>query len=343
MGMAIYASYPLTLRFPPIVFKLLLSEPLEAEDIACFDEQQAQTISQMRSYHQSWLLEQRHSVPATDAAAAADAAGDDGGAVRGAAAADAATARARASLPQQLPREGSLDDLAAKLEAVISDPSLSFASPAELSLGLFAVYDASGAFVPLVPNGLEVEVYRWNAGLYCELSEEFLLSQFTEQVRAMQRGLLDVIPAHSLFMLNCAQLKRKTLAEETFDVDFLRQNTRMTGEKVPNWYIEAFWNVLKSYDLTDRRRFLRFVWGRETLPTRTTGFSEKFRINLTSNTRHLPSSSTCAFRMDLPVYKTADILREKLTLAIRNTVMIDADSRVDLDSQLQAFTQARMT
>ena len=46
---------------------------------------------------------------------------------------------------------------------------------------------------------------------------------------------------------------------------------------------------------------------------------EKADVNL------LPVGRTCFFRLEVPLYKSEDLFREKLLYAIRNCTVIDAD------------------
>jgi hypothetical protein len=79
-----------------------------------------------------------------------------------------------------------------------------------------------------------------------------------------------------------------------------------------------------------KKLFLTFVWGRNTLPSRDQDFTMKFTINQYSIDdgdvdKALPRSHTCAFAIDLPEYSTTEIMYERLNYAITYCSSIDGD------------------
>jgi hypothetical protein len=137
-----------------------------------------------------------------------------------------------------------------------------------------------------------------------------------------------------------------TTAERKFDLALLRRHTHFTGRDPPPWYVAAFWRILESFPDEDRRRFLRFAWGREVLPLNDEGFRNSQLVisvqDLPGHSR-LPSSSTCSFKIDLPIYATEEELRNKLLYAIRECVTLDGDTAVSYSVTEQVFTQARLS
>eukprot|EP01036_Dinobryon_divergens_P029896 gene29896-39065_t len=84
--------------------------------------------------------------------------------------------------------------------------------------------------------------------------------------------------------------------------------------------IHWFWKAVGSFSESDRLLLLRFVTGSDCLPFG--GFarlSRPFTVQLRPDLsfRRLPSSHTCFNRLDLPVYRSYEELRDKLLLAIR--------------------------
>ena len=79
---------------------------------------------------------------------------------------------------------------------------------------------------------------------------------------------------------------------------------------------------------------LRFVWGRSRLP-REGAWQRKFELSKRSTSSgqnpddNWPLAHTCFFKVDLPEYSSAEVMREKLRLAIRNCGAIDDDDVVD--------------
>ena len=90
-----------------------------------------------------------------------------------------------------------------------------------------------------------------------------------------------------------------------------------------------FWDVLSSLVERDAEAFMRFVWGRSSLPS-LDPFPVPFRLALFSQVApdrspddYLPVSHTCFFALDMPEYSTREVLREKLLYAIYNCKEMD--------------------
>jgi len=86
--------------------------------------------------------------------------------------------------------------------------------------------------------------------------------------------------------------------------------------------------------------FLKFVWGRSSLPSLSSHFTQKFIIQRHHRDQNpdsfLPESHTCYFTLDLPEYSTYDIMREKLMYAIHNCKQIDTDFDVNESEEVDA-------
>lgn len=89
--------------------------------------------------------------------------------------------------------------------------------------------------------------------------------------------------------------------------------------------IKKFWKVLQSFSQQERRLFLRFVWGRETLPASHEWKQEEMTISRLYSDDLLPQASTCFFSLKLPPYTNEETMRQKLLLAITNCSTIDTD------------------
>ena len=85
-----------------------------------------------------------------------------------------------------------------------------------------------------------------------------------------------------------------------------------------------FWRALRSFDQTDKAKFMQFVTGSSKVPLQ--GFAalegmngaQKFQIHRDDrSTDRLPSAHTCFNQLDLPAYETYDKLKTYLTKAIQ--------------------------
>ncbi|CAF4954046.1 unnamed protein product, partial [Rotaria socialis] len=96
-------------------------------------------------------------------------------------------------------------------------------------------------------------------------------------------------------------------------------------------YVQRFWKVLSEmFNEEQKKLFLKFVWGRNTLPSRDEYFTENFSINLLMRDeceadKMLPRSHTCSFVLHLPSYSTVEVMYERLNYAITHCSSIDTD------------------
>jgi len=99
------------------------------------------------------------------------------------------------------------------------------------------------------------------------------------------------------------------------DVSELEEHIQFPfNEKLKNWLIEA----LRSFTAEQRVKFIQFVTGSSSLPVGgIKNLSPQLNVELVLNDDdQLPSAHTCFNTLDLPLYSSADVLKEKLLLAI---------------------------
>jgi len=84
-----------------------------------------------------------------------------------------------------------------------------------------------------------------------------------------------------LSLFTAMELEKSVCGESQVDVELLKRNTYYRGDYDRNSpVIERFWTVLgKMFNNDQRKLFLIFVWGRDTLPTNDKDFIYKFQIN----------------------------------------------------------------
>jgi E3 ubiquitin-protein ligase NEDD4 len=105
-----------------------------------------------------------------------------------------------------------------------------------------------------------------------------------------------------------------------------KKNTDYRTYKENDQIITWFWEILSGYDNEKRSRLLQFVTGTSRIPVN--GFKDlqgsdgprRFTIEKTGEIDSLPKSHTCFNRLDLPNYKTKDVLATKLSFAIEETM-----------------------
>ena len=79
----------------------------------------------------------------------------------------------------------------------------------------------------------------------------------------------------------------------------------------------------------DRHRLTRFVSGCERLPP----LMHVQPLSTASPDSSLPHAATCFFALELPLYSSIDIMRDKLLYAIRHCADIDNDFAVNESDQ----------
>lgn len=129
------------------------------------------------------------------------------------------------------------------------------------------------------------------------------------QVASLRWGLGEVVPLQIVDLLQPEDLQRLVCGSPFVDIRVLRTHTRYTGyevrgdrdcekaagggrdceampdseplsacvqegDRVVGW----FWQVLESFNTTERQQFLRFVWGRSRLPPPHTAWEQEFEI-----------------------------------------------------------------
>lgn len=79
--------------------------------------------------------------------------------------------------------------------------------------------------------------------------------------------------------------------------------------------IKNFWKLLRQMDAQQRTNFVKFVFATPREPV--DGF-QYFAVSSNKNVGGYPVAHTCSCTLDLPAYKTFDLLKERLLLAIQN-------------------------
>ncbi|KAG5638825.1 hypothetical protein H0H81_009798 [Sphagnurus paluster] len=200
--------------------------------------------------------------------------------------------------------------------------------------------------IDLIPNGSNVAVTRENRLQYIQLVSHYRLTkQIRLQSEAFFEGLSEMIDPKWIRMFNQQEIQILLGGVNApIDFDDLRQNTNYgglysDGEET----IVTFWNVVNTFDQEQRMALLRFVTSCSRPPL--LGFKElvpNFSIRDASSDQHrLPTSSTCVnllkvrlsgasgygdhliILVQLPRYKSAEVLRSKLLQAINSNAGFD--------------------
>ena len=92
---------------------------------------------------------------------------------------------------------------------------------------------------------------------------------------------------------------------------------------------KMFWEMFDSLDQEERKKYLKFVWGRAKIPSDTSILEEKHEIVLLSSTKKvdsLPVAHTCYFTIDIPKYTDLATMTTRIKTAIEFCGEIDLDA-----------------
>ncbi|GKV29508.1 hypothetical protein SLEP1_g38434 [Rubroshorea leprosula] len=159
----------------------------------------------------------------------------------------------------------------------------------------------------LVPGGKNLPVTKDNVFEYIYLYCNYLLNiQIQKQSSHFRGGFLKLMQKHWISMFNEHEWQFLISGSpQSLDVDDLQQHTNYTdGYNSGHCTIEMFWEVLKSFSLENKKKFLKFVTGCCQGPSGGFKYLEPlFCIQRAAGALdRLPTSATCANLLKLPPY-----------------------------------------
>ncbi|AQZ15594.1 RSP5 (YER125W) [Zygosaccharomyces parabailii] len=181
--------------------------------------------------------------------------------------------------------------------------------------------------VDLKPNGRNIEVNDENKKEYVELFSQWkIVDRVKEQFRAFMDGFNELIPEDLVTVFDERELELLIGGIAEIDVEDWKKHTDYRGYQESDEVIKWFWTCVSEWDNEQRARLLQFTTGTSRIPVN--GFKDlqgsdgprRFTIEKAGEIRHLPKSHTCFNRVDLPPYEDYDNLKQKLTIAVEETV-----------------------
>jgi hypothetical protein len=138
-------------------------------------------------------------------------------------------------------------------------------------------------------------------------------------LQAFKKGFGACIQPKSLTLFSPYTLRSLVEGTQYISIPLLQRCARYErGYTESHPTIVNFWHVAAAFDQDDCRHLLEFVTASDRVPV--TGYEGiTFHIERVSDTRLLPTSSTCFGKLYLPDYENEAVLRGKLELAIRNS------------------------
>eukprot|EP00927_Polykrikos_kofoidii_P023607 TRINITY_DN21692_c0_g4_i1.p1 TRINITY_DN21692_c0_g4~~TRINITY_DN21692_c0_g4_i1.p1 ORF type:complete len:1685 (+),score=264.93 TRINITY_DN21692_c0_g4_i1:305-5056(+) len=221
----------------------------------------------------------------------------------------------------------SIDIFAEKHVAILGDAQRPDEEELKAMGGLqFAYPDVTGEEVELIEGGRSLTVTSENASEFARLLLQNRLDFDRVQLQALRRGLAAVVPIQLLRLWSWRDLQERVCGAAEVDTENLKRHTVYKNCSSTTTHVIYMWEAMESFTQKQRRSFLRFVWGRSSLPN-VEKWERNFTVQLLPGTDdvRLPCSHTCFFTLDLPTYSSAEVCREKLLYCFTNCMAIDAD------------------
>ncbi|CAH6719582.1 E3 ubiquitin-protein ligase Rsp5p [[Candida] jaroonii] len=181
--------------------------------------------------------------------------------------------------------------------------------------------------IDLKENGKNIEVTEENKHEYVELISEWRISKrVEEQFKAFITGFNELIPQELVNVFDERELELLIGGLAEIDVEDWKKHTDYRGYSETDQVIQWFWKCIKEWDSEQKARLLQFTTGTSRIPVN--GFKDlqgsdgprRFTIEKAGESNQLPKSHTCFNRVDLPPYNDYESLKQKLTLAVEETV-----------------------
>ncbi|KIW15681.1 hypothetical protein PV08_05731 [Exophiala spinifera] len=141
------------------------------------------------------------------------------------------------------------------------------------------------------------------------------------QYEAFAKGFYTCLDRTALSIFTPEALKTVVEGHPEIDINELEHTVTYEGYDRDSEYIQDFWRVVRDFSPEQHKQLLEFVTASDRVPVNGLG-SVQFVIqrNGDDEDSRLPSSSTCYGRLLLPMYSSREILRDKLSKAIENSV-----------------------
>lgn len=167
---------------------------------------------------------------------------------------------------------------------------------------------------------------KQNLPEFAALVVNIRLNESRRQMASIRKGLNQVVPVRILSLFTWSDLEVMVCGQANIDIELLRKHTVYQGLSASSPEVKFLWKALHSLTAEEKQRFLRFVWGRNRLPTTDDDWTTNFTLkSIATSTDALPIAHTCFFSMDLPPYSSYKLCREKILYAVYNCQAIDLD------------------
>ncbi|GAA5890864.1 hypothetical protein JCM8208_003077 [Rhodotorula glutinis] len=198
-----------------------------------------------------------------------------------------------------------------------------------LELDFTAQHDSFGTLetTELVPGGADIAVTEDNKHEYIQLlCQHRLKGRVEQQLEAFKLGLGEIVPLKELQVFDEKEFELIVSGVSELDLTDWEKHTDYRGFAKDDQLVRWFWQVIGTWDLEKKARLLQFTTGTSRVPVN--GFKDlqgsdgprRFTLEKNGDISQLPRSHTCFNRLELAPYPTYDMLEQKLTFAVENTL-----------------------
>ncbi|XP_041852105.1 probable E3 ubiquitin-protein ligase HERC3 [Melanotaenia boesemani] len=182
--------------------------------------------------------------------------------------------------------------------------------------------DWDKAEVELDPQNPKKPVTSQNKEEFVDAYINYVFNTSVEKTfQEFKRGFFQVCDQDLVKLFQPEELREVLVGQDVYEWAKLKQNTLYDGSfYLGHPTVQMFWEVFEELTEDQKKDFLWFVTGSRRAPV--LGMSKmrmKVREKLVlsgSHDQHFPESLTCHFIMELPVYSTKEIMRDRLMAAL---------------------------
>ena len=143
------------------------------------------------------------------------------------------------------------------------------------------------------------------------------------QINSIRNGLSKIIPLSILQLFTGKELSMLVCGKKEVDIDLLHQNTKLSNDLNENSKeVKWLWEILHEMNSEEKIKFIKFCWAQERLPTSNEEYvKNQIIFTIKSNKSEkckngFPRADTCFFNLELPIYTSKDIMKKNLLIAI---------------------------
>lgn len=182
----------------------------------------------------------------------------------------------------------------------------------------------------LIPNGANIPVNDLNKSDYISRYYKFLLDDIVDkQFKQFSNGFKKIMGTNVLSLFTPFEIQKLVIGDDNvndinkFDIELLKNITKFQNCSNNDPIVIWFWNYFKNLSLRNQKKLMRFITGSDRIPA--TGLATiQFKVSKLIEddmgySEKLPISHTCFNEICLWEYKSSEILKQKLDMAINES------------------------